>query len=167
MSEVAVLSLGSNLGDREGTLRAAVAEISALPWVALDAASGLFETPALTLSGVDETAPPYLNAVVRITTSLPPTELLAATAAIETSHGRRREVRWGDRTLDIDIVTYGQLRREDASLTLPHPGAAERSFVLVPWLDIDPDAVLPGVGRIDALPAAAESVSRYRAEALL
>ena len=166
MTTSAVLSLGSNQGDREQMLRDAVADLAAAPHVELDAASALFETPALTLAGVDESAPAYLNAVVRVTTSLTPRELLEATSAIELRHGRVRDVRWGDRTLDIDILTYGDLRQDDPALTIPHPGAAERSFVLVPWLDMDPDAELPGLGRIDALPAAAENVSRYPAEAL-
>jgi 2-amino-4-hydroxy-6-hydroxymethyldihydropteridine diphosphokinase len=162
----AVLSLGSNLGDRERTLRAAVADIAALPGVSLDAASGLVQTAAIKTSGVDESAPPYLNAVLRVTTSLSAADLLASVAAIELNHGRVREVRWGDRTLDIDIVSYGDLQQNDPVLTLPHPRAAQRSFVLVPWLEIEPDAVLPGIGRVDGLSAASESVSRYPAEAL-
>jgi 2-amino-4-hydroxy-6-hydroxymethyldihydropteridine diphosphokinase len=166
VSERAVLSLGSNLGDREQNLRDAVADIAALDGVELTKASGVFETAALKPAGVDETAPSYLNAVVAITTTLVPAELLASLAAIETRHGRVREVRWGDRTLDIDIVSFGELQQQDADLTLPHPRAAERGFVLVPWLDIDPEATLPGIGRIDELPAASESVSRFPAEAL-
>jgi 2-amino-4-hydroxy-6-hydroxymethyldihydropteridine diphosphokinase len=163
---VAVLSLGSNLGDREAILRGAVSAIAAVPGVTIDATSGLVETAAIKPAGVDESAPAYLNAVVRVTTTLAPLELLAAMAVIETDHGRVREVRWGDRTLDIDIVTYGEVRQDDRALTLPHPRAAERSFVLVPWLEIEPDAMLPGVGRVDGLPAASENVSRYPAEAL-
>jgi 2-amino-4-hydroxy-6-hydroxymethyldihydropteridine diphosphokinase len=162
----AVLSLGSNLGDREGNLRGAVAAIAAIPGVTVDATSGLVESAAIKPSGVDESAPAYLNAVVRVSTALTPGELLTAVLAIESEYGRVREVRWGDRTLDIDIVTYGELRQDDGTLTLPHPRAAERSFVLVPWLEIESDAVLPGIGRVDGLPAASESVSRYRAEAL-
>ena len=162
----AVLSLGSNFGDRERTLRAAVADIAALPGVTVDASSGIIETGAIKPAGVDDSAPPYLNAVVRVTTRLEARELLAALAAIELDHGRIRQERWGDRTLDIDIITFGDLRQGDPALTLPHPRAAERSFVLVPWLEIDPDATLPGFGRIDALPAAAQSVSRYPAEDL-
>ncbi len=165
-SVTAVLSLGSNLGDREANLRGAVSAIAAVPGVIVDATSGLVETAAIKPPGVDESAPAYLNAVVRVSTTLAPLDLLAATAAIETDHGRVREVRWGDRTLDIDIVTYGEVRQDNRALTLPHPRAAERSFVLVPWLEIEPDAVLPGVGRVDGLPAAAENVARYPAEAL-
>jgi 2-amino-4-hydroxy-6-hydroxymethyldihydropteridine diphosphokinase len=166
VSQPAVLSLGSNLGDREQNLRDAIADIAALDGVRVTKTSGIVETPALKPSGVDETAPAYLNAVIGITTSLTPAELLAALGTIETRYGRVREVRWGDRTLDIDIVTYGDLQLQDPALTLPHPRAGDRGFVLVPWLDIDPDAALPGIGRIDGLPAASESVSRYPAEAL-
>jgi 2-amino-4-hydroxy-6-hydroxymethyldihydropteridine diphosphokinase len=165
-STPAVLSLGSNLGDREANLRSAVAAIAAIPGVVVDAASGIVETAAIKPSGVDDSAPAYLNAVVLVSTTLAPVELLAAVAAIESDHGRVRDVRWGDRTLDIDIVTYGELRQDDRELTLPHPRAAERSFVLVPWLEIEPGAVLPGYGRVDGLPAASESVARYPAEAL-
>jgi 2-amino-4-hydroxy-6-hydroxymethyldihydropteridine diphosphokinase len=162
----AVLSLGSNLGDREANLRSAVAAIAAMPGMVLDAASSIVETAAIKPSGVDESAPAYLNAVLGVSTTLTPFELLAAVATVETDNGRVREVRWGDRTLDIDIVTYGELRQDDRELTLPHPRAAERSFVLVPWLEIEPDAVLPGIGRVDGLPAASESVTRFPEEAL-
>jgi 2-amino-4-hydroxy-6-hydroxymethyldihydropteridine diphosphokinase len=151
-----VLSLGSNLGDREATLRAAVAEIAALPEVRVTAASGLVETAAVKPQGVDADAPAYLNAVVAIRTPRDPDDLLAAHNAIEHNHGRVREERWGDRTLDIDIVDFGGLRIDTDRLTLPHPRAAERSFVVVPWLQIEPLATLLAHGRIDALPAAAD-----------
>ena len=163
---VAILSLGSNLGDRERSLRDAVADIAALDGVILLGTSGLVETAALKPTGVDATAPAYLNAVAKVLTTLSPTDLLARLNGIEANHGRVREVRWGDRTLDIDIVAYGDLVQDDPGLTLPHPRAAERSFVLVPWLELDPEAVLPGVGRIDRLPAATVDVARYPAEAL-
>ncbi|MEJ1230163.1 MAG: 2-amino-4-hydroxy-6-hydroxymethyldihydropteridine diphosphokinase [Galbitalea sp.] len=162
----AVLSLGSNLGDREHNLRAALADIAALPGVRLAAVSALVETPALKPQGVDPAAPAYLNAIAIVATEHEPEALLALLAAIELEHGRTREVRWGDRTLDIDIVSMDGLQLSGERLTLPHPGAAERSFVLVPWLELDPDAVLPGIGRIDRLPAAHEDVRRYPAEAL-
>jgi 2-amino-4-hydroxy-6-hydroxymethyldihydropteridine diphosphokinase len=162
---VAILSLGSNLGDREQNLRAAAADIGALDGVTVLATSPLVETPAIKPTGVDADAPAYLNAIVKVSTTLSAPDLLARLNQIEADHGRIREVRWGDRTLDIDIVAYGDVIQDDPSLTLPHPRAAERSFVLVPWLDLDPDAVLPGIGRIDALPAAAANVSRYPAEA--
>ncbi len=164
----AVLALGSNLGDREATIRAAVREIAALDGVVLRSASPLVETPALKVDGVDQQAPAYLNAVVGIRTSLLPEALLDALAGIERAHGRLRMERWGDRTLDIDIVKLGGLVRSDDRLTLPHPRAASRAFVLAPWLQIEPDAELPGLGRIDALLAAAhDEVRPYPAEPLI
>jgi len=161
----AILSLGSNLGDREATLAAAVRDIEQLDQVELLAVSGMVETAAIKPDGVDVSAPAYLNLVVEIATALSPEELLEQVNRIELEHGRVREVRWGDRTLDIDIVTMGGLRKSTDALILPHPRAAERAFVLVPWLDLDPRAELPGIGPVGVLPAAHENVSRYPAEA--
>lgn len=161
----AILSLGSNLGDRARTLATAVDEIAALDGVDIVAVSSVVETVALKPDGADAAAPAYLNLVAAIATTLAPESLLAELNRIEHEHGRTREVRWGDRTLDIDIVALGGLELSTAKLTLPHPQAANRSFVLVPWLEIDPAAELPGVGPIDRLPAAHEVVRRYRAEA--
>ena len=161
----AILSLGSNLGDRAATLAAAVDDIAALEGVRVERVSGIVETAAIKPHGVDEAAPTYLNLVAEIATTLEPEVLLAALNRIELAHGRVREERWGDRTLDIDIVTMGGLRLQTDALTLPHPRAAERAFVLVPWLELDSEAQLPGVGAIWVLPAAHEVVSRYRAEA--
>jgi len=169
----AILSIGSNLGDRETTLRAAVAAIAAIDGVRVDAASSIVETAALKPHGVDADAPAYLNAAVAIRTALPPEQLLEQLARIEREHGRERTERWGDRTLDIDIVWFGGLRVESESLTIPHPRAAERAFVLAPWLELHPDATLPATGpdgeprRVDALLAALdEPVHRYPADAL-
>jgi len=150
----AVLSLGSNLGDREATIRDAVRAIAAVPGIVVTAASKLVETPALKPHGVDTDAPAYLNAVLRVRTKLEPEALLDAIAAIELSHGRVREERWGDRTLDLDLIAYDDETIDDERLTVPHPRAAERGFVVVPWLLLDPDATLPGVGRLDTLAAA-------------
>jgi len=164
----AVLSLGSNLGDREATLRGAMKAIGAIRGVTLTAASPLVETPALKPHGVDTDAPAYLNAVVAVRTVLSPQQLLDATSAIEQQHGRVREERWGDRTLDIDIVTFGGFTLHTDTLTLPHPRAASRAFVLAPWAAIEPDAELPGLGRIDALLAGlADEVHPYESEPLL
>lgn len=161
----AILSLGSNLGDREGTLRDAIRHLGAIEGVEVLQVSSIVETPAVKPQGVDETAPAYLNLVLAIDTTLSPRQLLAETGRIELDHGRVREVVWGDRTLDIDIVSMGDLELASETLTLPHPRASERAFVLVPWLEIDPAATLPGIGAIDQLPAAHEDVPRYRAEA--
>lgn len=164
----AILSLGSNLGDREQTIRDATAEVAGIDGVALTGASPLVETPALKLHGVDHTAPAYLNAILRVHTTLAPEALLDAVNTIENTHGRVRDERWGDRTLDIDIVAFGDLIQDTERLILPHPRAAERDFVLVPWLQLDPNAVLPGRGEVRALPAVTSTdVQTYCAEALL
>ena len=168
----AVLSLGSNLGDREATIRDAIADISRIDGVTVLAASGLVESAAVKLDGVDESAPAYLNAVVTVRTALDPDALLTALNTIEQRHGRVRDERWGDRTLDIDIVDFGGMLIASDDLTAPHPRAGERAFVLGPWLQVSPDATLPGLGRIDALLAAVvaatgETPLDYLAEPLL
>lgn len=163
----AVLSLGSNLGDREANLRSAVRDIAALPGVVVWKASSLYESAAHKPHGVDAAAPAYLNAVIGIRTALMPEVLLDELAQIENAHGRVRTEVWGDRTLDIDIVSIDGLQRATERLTIPHPRAATRAFVLAPWLEIEPNAVLPD-GRVDELLAATEdSVRRVEGEPLL
>ena len=163
-----VLSLGSNLGDREATIRNAVREICAIPGVVVVKASGLVETPALKPEGVDVNAPAYLNAVVAVRSALDPVALLAALNGIEHAHGRVRGIHWGDRTLDIYIVSLGAISSHSVELTLPHPRAAQRAFVLSPWLQIEPNATLPGLGRVDELLAATgDTATPYPAEPLL
>ena len=142
-----VLSVGSNLGDRLGTLQGCVQAIG-----------GLAGTEVLAISPVYETAPVggpaqphYLNAVLIAGTGLAPLDLLAATQRIEADFGRIRAERFGPRTLDIDIISYDEEISDDPVLTLPHPRAHERAFVLAPWHDIDPAASLPGHGPVAAL----------------
>jgi len=156
----AVLALGSNLGDRERTLAAAVRAIADLPHAELTAVSPVYASDAVKPDGVDLSAPGYLNLVVTVRWSADPHALLDAVNAIENDHGRVREERWGDRTLDIDLICVGDLRLGDDRLTLPHPRAAERDFVLAPWLDIDPEAELPGRGRVRELLAVADRTAR-------
>lgn len=143
-----LLGFGANLGDRGETIRAAQRELAALDGIERFEASPLRETVALTTSGPDPDAPRYLNGVARAETSLAPHELLDAMQAVENRHGRVRDVRWGDRTLDIDLILYGGRVIQDDRLTVPHPRAHERDFVLAPWLALDPDAVLMGRGRV-------------------
>lgn len=150
-SHSAVIALGANLGQRAEAIRAAAAEIDALPGTSLIILSSLVESAAVKPEGVDLDAPEYLNAVALIETTLDPHALLTALNVIEHAHGRTRHVRWGDRTLDLDIITYDLLEMSDESLTLPHPRAAERSFVLAPWLEVDPGAAIPGRGYADEL----------------
>jgi 2-amino-4-hydroxy-6-hydroxymethyldihydropteridine diphosphokinase len=145
-----VLAVGANLGDRLGTLQGCVQAIGGLP-----------DTDVLAISPVYETAPvggpaqaDYLNAVLIARTGLRPHDLLAATQRIEADFGRvrpRGAERFGPRTLDIDIISYAEEVSGDPVLTLPHPRAHERAFVLVPWHDIDPEATLPGRGPVAGL----------------
>lgn len=157
----AVIALGANQGARGETLLAAVRELAEAEGVEVTAVSSLHETVAVRPEGLDPDAPRYLNAVALVRTTLTPGALLDLLHLIESDHGRVRAERWGDRTLDLDIVDFGGLRSHDARLTLPHPRAAERTFVLRPWLEIDADAVLTGHGRVadllDALDAAGAS----------
>jgi 2-amino-4-hydroxy-6-hydroxymethyldihydropteridine diphosphokinase len=138
----AVLALGSNLGERNDTLSGAVADLVDLPEVRLLAISPIVQTKAV---GGPPGQPDFLNMVIAVETSLLPLDLLRHCHAVEQKHHRVRGVRWGPRTLDVDIITYGDLVSSDPVLTLPHPRAAERAFVLYPWSLIDPAAELNGV----------------------
>ena len=145
---VAVIALGSNLGDREATLDRAVAALDALPESSIQSVSPWHGTIAMTLDGLDPDKPQYLNGVALLQTTLEPAALLDALRRIELDNGRERVERWGDRTLDLDIVAYGDLVLVTPDLTVPHPRAHERDFVLAPWLDVQPEAELPGHGRV-------------------
>ncbi|MBL3686045.1 2-amino-4-hydroxy-6-hydroxymethyldihydropteridine diphosphokinase [Leucobacter zeae] len=146
-----LLAFGANLGDRGETIRAAQRELAAAPGIRSFTASRLHETIAFTAEGPDPDAPRYLNGVATAETTLAPHELLDLMQAIESRHGRVRDVRWGDRTLDIDLILFGGRVIRDERLAVPHPRAHERDFVLAPWLDLDPDAVLMGHGRVAEL----------------
>lgn len=138
-----VLALGANLGDRASTLDAAVADL-AERGVCVSAVSGTYETDPV--GGPDQ--PAYLNRVLVGSTALDPARLIAVAHEVEALHGRERTVRWGARTLDVDVVAVGDprtgddVRLDDGPVLLPHPRARERAFVLVPWSDAEPDAVL-------------------------
>jgi dihydroneopterin aldolase/2-amino-4-hydroxy-6-hydroxymethyldihydropteridine diphosphokinase len=146
-----VIALGSNLGDRAATLASAVAALRAVDGLEVTAESPVLETVALTLAGEDPDKPAYLNQVVLAKAELTPERLLQVLLDIEHAHGRERAERWGDRTLDLDLIAYGTERIATPVLELPHPRAGQRDFVLRPWLAVDPDAVLPGQGRVDEL----------------
>ena len=140
----AVLALGSNLGDSVATLRGAVTALEKTEGIDVVAVSRVVETDPV--GGPEQGV--YLNAVVLVRTALEPSDLLAVCQRIETDFDRVREVRWGPRTLDIDVIAIDGVVSDDPVLTLPHPRAHERGFVLVPWLDVDPDAVVPDHGRV-------------------
>jgi 2-amino-4-hydroxy-6-hydroxymethyldihydropteridine diphosphokinase len=150
-SQVAVIALGSNEGDRGEMLHAAAERLRRLPLVDELVMSEPIETVAVKPDGPDPDAPPYLNAVALLTTRLAPQVLLGMLHAIEEEQGRVRLERWGDRTLDLDLIAYGDFTSNAVHLQVPHPRAAERLFVLEPWLSLDADAVLPGSGRVDEL----------------
>ncbi|QZN86058.1 2-amino-4-hydroxy-6-hydroxymethyldihydropteridine diphosphokinase [Cellulomonas sp. C5510] len=137
-----VLAIGSNVGPAQDTLRDAVADLAAVPGLEVVDVSALARTAPV--GGPDQ--PDFLNAVVIARTTLSPRDLLRATAEVERVHGRERTVRWGPRTLDVDIVVYGQVSAVTDDLELPHPRAHERAFVLQPWAQVRPDAVLHGLG---------------------
>jgi len=141
----AVISLGANIGDTKANL---------------DLAIGLLReaTEVIAVSSYSQTKPvggpeqpDYLNAVAIVESELPAKDLLALLNGIETAMGRTREIHWGPRVIDLDLIQYGGLLVNDEKLTLPHPRAHQRRFVLAPWLEIEPEAVLLTHGRISDL----------------
>ena len=156
-AEHVVIALGTNLGDRDTTLDDAVAALQQLPSLVVEGVSSIHETVAVTEHGPDPSRPRYGNRVVVGRTALPPQRLLDALLRIERVFGRVRLERWGDRTLDLDLIVQGDRVLDEPGLVLPHPRAHERAFVLLPWLEVEPDAVLPGRGRIRHLAAALET----------
>jgi 2-amino-4-hydroxy-6-hydroxymethyldihydropteridine diphosphokinase len=149
----AVLSLGSNLGDRLGFLKLAVDGVRD----ALIAVSSVYETKPW---GIED-QPDFLNAVCLVDDpAVDHRGWLRRGQALERAAGRVREQRWGPRTLDVDIVTVDDVRSADPQLLLPHPGTAERATVLIPWLEIEPDAVLLDRGPVSALLVALPEADR-------
>ena len=148
----AYLGLGSNLGDRARYLADAITLLRALPDLRVTAVSPVYDTKPVGAVG----QPNYLNLVAAIETDLAPRALLAACQEIENRLGRTREVRWGPRTLDIDVLCYGEHLAADPELTLPHPRLAERAFVLVPLATLAPGLRFNGRSVVE-LAAAADS----------
>lgn len=147
---IALVGLGSNLGDPVAAVRHALQALDAIPGTRLVRASRLYRTPAW--GRTDQ--PDFINAVAMLETTLAPRELLDAMLGIELDAGRERrpEERWGPRTLDLDLLLYGDARIDEPGLHVPHPHLHERVFALLPLADIAPDAVIPGVGAVrDAL----------------
>lgn len=146
----ALLGLGSNLGDRLATLQQAV-ELLSGEGIRTVASSRVWATAPI--GGPDE-QPAFLNVVIRVDPgTLGPTELLAAVNRVEAALGRVRDERWGPRTIDIDVLLWGDLVSHDSRLTIPHPRLHERAFVVLPLLDLEPDPVLPDGRRLLDLPA--------------
>ncbi|WP_168211644.1 2-amino-4-hydroxy-6-hydroxymethyldihydropteridine diphosphokinase [Ruania zhangjianzhongii] len=140
-----VIALGGNVGDVRTTLRAVVADLRAMPGLSVEEVSPLARTAAV-LAPDAVAQPDYLNAVVLATTAMAPMALLESMQGLENAYGRRRAERWGERTLDLDLIVYDGVSSTDPELSLPHPRASERAFVLVPWAQVAPDAFLPGLG---------------------
>lgn len=154
MAATAYIGLGSNLGDREGYLRRALRRLEEAGAGHVRRVSPVYETDPWGYADQG----PFLNLVAEIETDLTPSALLAGAQAIERELGRERTLRWGPRTIDLDILLYGDLIWDKPELTLPHPRLAERAFVLVPLADLDPGLVIPGTAKtvaeaLRALPA--------------
>lgn len=141
----AYVGIGSNLDDPPSQVRRAFQALATLPASRCVARSPLYRTAPV---GGPSEQPDYLNAVAALDTTLEPAALLTALQKIENAQGRIRDVRWGPRTLDLDLLLYGALIRDDPRLTLPHPRLHERAFVLYPLYDIAPALLLPGRGRL-------------------
>ena len=141
----AVIALGSNLGNRELYIDSAVAELAKV--IEVTHLSTNHETDPV--GGPEQ--PKYLNAIAIAETELDPRELLIIMLEIENRLGRKREVHWGPRTIDLDLIVFGDEVIDSEVLVLPHPRAHERKFVLEPWLEIDPDAYIPGIGEIESI----------------
>lgn len=136
----AVLSLGGNLGDPRAQFAVALRALDDDPGIRVAAVSHAYET--VPLGKTDQ--PQFLNCAAFVDADMPPEVLLARTQAVEDALGRVRFERWGPRTLDIDLICAGEAALDGRDLTLPHPRAHERAFVLIPWLELDPEACLLG-----------------------
>lgn len=143
---IAFVGLGANLGDAHGTLARAVRALDQLPDSRLTGISSLYKS-----APVDATGPDYLNAVAQLDTRLPPLSLLRALLTIETEHGRERPYVNAPRTLDLDLLAYDELELSSTELTLPHPRAHLRAFVLLPWAELAPRQALGAHGEIGQL----------------
>ncbi len=149
---IALVGIGANLGDARANVADALARIETQPGCRLVASSSLWRTAPIASSGDD-----YINAVALVDTRLDAHALLAVLQAIETAHGRERPYHNAPRTLDLDLLLYGDDIIDTLQLTVPHPRMHERAFVLAPLLEVEPDAVIPGRGRADSyLPGVAD-----------
>ena len=143
-AERVFVGLGANLGDPRATLARAVKEVAELPRTRLVAVSSWYRSAPMDAQGPD-----FINAVVELGTALTPRELLLALQSIEQAHGRERPYHHAPRTLDLDLLLYGQRIIRDPDLVVPHPRLQERAFVLRPLADLAPDLVHPALGRLD------------------
>jgi 2-amino-4-hydroxy-6-hydroxymethyldihydropteridine diphosphokinase len=152
--------MGSNIGDRLDYLQGGLDGLFDTPRITFLAVSPVYETTPV--GGPEQ--PDYLNAVVIAETSMPAQAVLERCLSLEDAYGRVRDERWGPRTLDLDLIIYGDEVSNSPGLTLPHPRAHERAFVLAPWLDADPQAQIPGCGPVADLLAALGTAGIARVE---
>ena len=138
---MAYIGIGANLGDARANVADVLERLARLPGSALQAVSNLYQSAPVDAGGDD-----YINAVARIETALSPIELLRALHEIELAHGRERPYRNAPRTLDLDLLLYGDEQIATAELQVPHPRMAERAFVLIPLLELASDLAIPGLG---------------------
>jgi 2-amino-4-hydroxy-6-hydroxymethyldihydropteridine diphosphokinase len=153
----AFLGLGSNLDDRLGNLRRAVVLLDRAGGVRVVRSSRVYET-----APVGPPQPDYLNAVIEVETALEPHDLLRVCLAVEHTMGRVRAERWGPRLIDVDVLTYGDERIDDADLAIPHPRMHERAFVLVPLLELTAEPILPDGARVEDLRLGPEVLADVR-----
>ncbi|MET3961460.1 2-amino-4-hydroxy-6-hydroxymethyldihydropteridine diphosphokinase [Marmoricola sp. OAE513] len=143
-----VISIGSNLGERMYALQGAVDALGDTPEVWITGVSPVYETEPV---GAPEGSKTFLNAVITLDTTLSARTLLERAHAVEAAYGRERGERNAPRTLDVDLIVVGDRHADEENLRLPHPRAAERAFVLVPWFDLESDAEIPGYGTVEEL----------------
>jgi len=155
-----VIAMGSNIGDRLDYLQGGLDGLFDTPRITFLAVSPVYETTPV--GGPEQ--PDYLNAVVIAETSMPAQAVLERCLSLEDAYGRVRDELWGPRTLDLDLIIYGDEVSNSPGLTLPHPRAHERAFVLAPWLDADPQAQIPGCGPVAGLLAALGTAGIARVE---
>lgn len=152
----AYIGLGSNLEDPAAQIAAAIDLLAALPDSTLRAVSRFYRNPPMG----PQDQPDYVNAVVALDTRLTPRALLDKMQAVERAQGRERSaLRWGPRTIDLDLLVYGDVVLDEDHLQVPHPGIAERAFVLVPLAEIAPQLAIPGHGALSSLLAAIDRAS--------
>jgi 2-amino-4-hydroxy-6-hydroxymethyldihydropteridine diphosphokinase len=154
----AFLGIGSNLGDRLANLQGAVDRLGASPGIRVRRSSRVWETDPV--GGPEQ--PEFLNVVVEIDTDLDPLDLLHVCNAVEAELGRTRDVRWGPRTIDIDVLLIDDLTIDEPTLTVPHPRMHQRAFVLLPLLDLEPNPVLPDGTRLLDVRLGPDAVSGVR-----
>jgi 2-amino-4-hydroxy-6-hydroxymethyldihydropteridine diphosphokinase len=160
-----VFALGANLGNPYESLCRSLTLLAAHEEWALTAISSVYVTDPV---GGPDGQPPFLNAVGLAEVGFGARTTLGLFHVVEDACGRVRDERWGPRTLDLDLIVFDDVTSADPSLTLPHPRAYERGFVVQPWLEVDPDAALPGIGRVALLPAARPDAGvRRRADLVL